>query len=100
MTEDAEVVKVRRAAGLASRVEAETLISALNEDEWAAALALAERWVALDYLVIDGDVKINPQQERDGIRHELRTLLGLDVFSDEERGPGYFESCAVPVEAW
>lgn len=97
-----EVVQVRRAAGLTSRAVTEALVADLNDDEWAAALALAGRWVAMDdkYIVLDGEVKIDPQDKRDAIRHELRTLLGLEPFSEEERGAGFFGSCTVAVEAW
>lgn len=102
MASDAEVVKVRRAAGLSSRSEAETLLSELNADELSTALALADRWVAIDdkFFRIDGEVKLDPQDKRNAIRHELRNLFGLPVYGEEEQGAGFFESCAVPVEAW
>jgi hypothetical protein len=99
---DAEVVKIRRAAGLTSRAEAESLVSELNDDEWTAALALASRWVVMEdkYAALAGKVRLDPQDKRDAIRHELRTLLGLAPFSDEERGAGYYVSFSVPVETY
>jgi len=100
--EPQEVVQVRRAAGLASRTVTESLISGLNDAEWDTAKALAVRWVAMDdkFAVLDGKVKLNPSDKRNAIRHELRTLLGLSPYSDEEAGPNVSYSEAVPVETW
>lgn len=99
---DEQIVSVRRVAGLRDRAEAERLVSALNDAEWERARALLNKWAASEdkFAALDGKVKLDPQDKRNAVRREMRTLLGLSPFSDEELGPGVSGSGAVPVEVW
>lgn len=97
---DAEIVKVRRAAGLTSKTETESLISALDDDEWAAAEDLADKWLAVGFADLDGRVKLKAQSKRDAYRRQLRTLLGLSPFAEDDPQGQVPTSEAVAVEAW
>jgi hypothetical protein len=99
---DAQIVAVRKIAGLADRVLAEAKINALNDAEWVAAVALLDKWTAddldSDATRLTGKVADDPSDERKVIRRALRTILGLSPFSDEDLGPSPGYSGAVATQ--